>query len=192
MQTSESDKKPFEWQFQASEPCQVKALAEAKKFCSEMASGSWGKWLTLAGSSGNGKTLLAKDIREWFKAHVMGRQYIHATGSITSADYRFRTWSRCLSQIYAGEYGVVSDLSDEYLAIIDDIGAEHDPRKLGVSKLLDILNRRQRRFTVLTTNLLPQDIATELDTRIASRLIRNGSVVVTMDAVDWNLRKVKQ
>lgn len=93
-----------------------------------------------------------------------------------------------MTQIYNGEFGSVEALVDEWLVVLDDIGAEHDPRKLGVSKLLDVLNGRSRKWTILTSNLTMQEIAETLDTRIASRLIRGESKVVEMTCPDFNLR----
>lgn len=145
-------------------------------------------WLSLVGYSGTGKTHVAKEIVGFFKKHLLGSQYMPQPNVVSCRDYRFRTWSKCMTQIYNGEFGSVEALVDEWLVVLDDIGAEHDPRKLGVSKLLDVLNGRSRKWTILTSNLTMQEIAETLDTRIASRLIRGESKVVEMTCPDFNLR----
>lgn len=145
-------------------------------------------WLTLVGSSGVGKTHLANKIREWFRLNLLGRQFVPKENVVRCHDYRFRTWQKAMGQIYDGNYGIVEALSEESLAIIDDIGAEHDPRKFGVSKLLEILNARRDKWTVMTSNLTLEQIHEHLDARLASRLIRDGSKVIEINCPDFNLR----
>ena len=155
--------------------------------CSDMLNDGKPYWLSFVGSSGAGKTHLARKITEWFKVNLLGTSFIPKPSHISRRDYRFRTWQKALGQIYDQNYGVVEALSEEWLAVIDDIGAEHDPRKFGVSKLLEILDRRRDKWTVLTSNLLVPEIAEHLDTRLASRLIRDGSKVVQITCRDFNL-----
>ena len=49
------------------------------------------------------------------------------------------------------------------------------------ASLYDLLNSRLGRWTVITSNVNLQGIAEDIDGRIASRMIRGGSVVVEVD-----------
>lgn len=89
-------------------------------------------------------------------------------------------------KLYGGEYDGFEEIAGEYLLAIDDFAATHDPSKFGVSKLMELMNKRERKWTVFTSNLNMQQIA-EMDTRIASRLIRHGSKVIEMHCGDFNL-----
>lgn len=144
-------------------------------------------WLTITGTSGSGKTHLAKKICHWFRRNLQHEPYVPRTGEVWHMDYAFKIWSKALVAIYEGEGGLVEMLSDEWLAVIDDVGAEHDPRKFGVSKLLEVLENRKRKWTVITSNLTLDQISSHLDTRIASRMIRDGSKVVNFTRKDFNL-----
>ncbi len=70
----------------------------------------------------------------------------------------------------------------DYFVCLDDIMAEHEKlRELSASKLFEILNARHgKRWTIVTANCSLDTISATLDPRIASRLIRDGNVVVTL------------
>jgi hypothetical protein len=89
--------------------------------------------------------------------------------------------------------------------ILDKIGGEVDldfmetetkseatvPRHgMSASKLYDVLESRLGKWTVLTANVSLSQIGELLDPRIASRMIRNNSVVVDVNLPDWNLRDI--
>lgn len=125
-------------------------------------------WLTLLGSSGAGKTMLARNI--------------HAI-----CGGRFYSWLKIARMLREGEYRWFEDLFTLDLLIVDDAGAEYQTGFIA-SKLYELLSERVRRWTVLTSNLSLKAIG-DLDLRIASRMIRHNSVVVDVDVPDWNLRK---
>lgn len=87
-----------------------------------------------------------------------------------------------------GEYRVLDDLCQLSFLVVDDIGAEHGSAFIN-SKLYDLCARRETKWTVFTGNLSLSDIEQQIDARIASRMIRNGSVVVDVNVPDFNLRK---
>lgn len=174
------------WSFQTNHPDQKAALAAVQRFCGDLETQSAARWLTLTGDSGCGKTHLARKAAEYFQKCIMGFVTVNE-GKVYRADYRLRTWSKCMAKIYEGEFGSLDELADEYFVVIDDVGAEHDPRKFGVSKLLELLDRRKGKWTILTSNLHLDELGEKLDVRIASRLIRDGSTVVRMTCGDFNL-----
>jgi len=84
-----------------------------------------------------------------------------------------RTWQRSGTGRHLGfDEMVVSDL-----LTIDDIGADDDPWKGGSDKLCQLLTRREKEFTVVTTNIEPAHWPEKFDIRIADRLMRNSEVV---------------
>lgn len=78
----------------------------------------------------------------------------------------------------------MDDAFENDLVILDDIGAETDQYKSGIpnDKLCQILSRREKRFTVVTTNIAPQNWMERFDGRINDRLCRN-SVILDISGV---------
>ena len=167
------------------------ALDAAMQFCLAMGSATAEPyWLTLLGPSGTGKTMLARGISRFFAASLDSLLDENKT-TPTARYYRaggFKAWERVVADMLEGDFSGIRDLRDDWFVCLDDIGAEYARnRDISVSKLYEVLNARERKFTVITANLTLQDINTKLDARIASRLLRNGSVVVDVEASDFNL-----
>jgi DNA replication protein DnaC len=125
------------------------------------------RWLSLLGSSGAGKTMLAQEIKQ-----VCGG--------------RFVPWIKVCKMLREGEYRWFDDLCDELLLYLDDIGSEHHTDFIA-AKLYELLSIRVPKWTVITANLSLQQLS-DVDGRIASRMIRGESVVVDVDVPDFNLR----
>jgi DNA replication protein DnaC len=125
------------------------------------------RWLSLVGTCGSGKTMLAKIIKR-----VCGG--------------RFVTWVHICNMLREGEHRWFQDLCDEPLLYLDDIGGEYQTPFIA-AKLYEILSVRVPKWTVLTANLSTEQLG-EVDARIASRMIRGASVVVDVDVPDYNLR----
>lgn len=142
---------------------------EAARFITAFKRGLEPRWLSLLGTSGAGKTMLAKLIHK-----VCGGRFI--------------LWTRIATNLREGEYRWFEDfVLAEQLLIVDDIGSEYKTDFI-VAKLFEMLNRRVKRWTVLTANLSLEQIGLCFDPRIASRMIRDNSKVVDVDVPDWNLR----
>ena len=97
-------------------------------------------------------------------------------------------WPEATDGFKAGEYGCIEEAINAGLLIIDDVGAEHDPSRNGTDKLCQVLSRREKRFTLLTTNIKPEAWAERFDVRIADRLLRN-SVVLNLACESYALRE---
>lgn len=75
----------------------------------------------------------------------------------------------------------IDDVENSSLLVVDDIGAEYVPTdKDGVptsgfsnEKLYLLLERREWRWTILTTNVTPQQWEDRFERRISSRFLRN-------------------
>lgn len=160
--------------FQADHSEQRKALACALKFCADMENRRF-RWLSLLGPSGRGKTHLARCVEAWRKSRG-------------GAGYFYR-WLDLLQRFREDREQIGNFMrrcDDSRLLIIDDIGAGYET-EFAAATIAEIAERRQGRATMLTSNLTMQQIA-ELDSRIASRMIRGGSVVFTFrELKDFNL-----
>jgi len=91
-----------------------------------------------------------------------------------------------LDRFKGGEWSLIEDLINATVLIIDDLGAEYDPSGMGVEKLCQILSRREFRWTLITTNIAPNDWPLKLDGRVASRLVRNSTLVDLSDVPDFS------
>lgn len=83
----------------------------------------------------------------------------------------------------------MDDLIDVDFLGIDDMGAEYDPSGFIKSGLDRLLNSRRGKWTVITSNLTKKEIGEKLDTRILSRLFREGGVVVESNLTDYEIRR---
>lgn len=72
-----------------------------------------------------------------------------------------------------GAFGVMADLFDVDVLFLDDIGADYDPSKMATDKLCQILSRRERKHTFLTTNIKRREWAQLFDARLSDRFMRN-------------------
>lgn len=172
------------------EPSLDEALRESIAFCLAMASADEpARWLVLLGPSGTGKTMLARRCSRFFNRHLDGYRDEQYPRDITYRKGGLKNWSTVMNDVLSGDYTGIRDLSDDWFVCLDDIGAEYERnRELSVSKLYQILNARDGRFTVVTANLTLEEVNKKLDARLASRMLRHGNVVVDVTAPDFNLR----
>ena len=152
----------------AHEECS-KAGEIVSKWVADIKSGQEPWNLCLLGPSGVGKTHLARA----------------ACRSVSGA---FRQWFRILGAIRDGHPGIPAQMEKERVLCIDDLGAGYDT---DFSKALaaEMAERRVRKFTLWTSNLTPEALAREFDTRLVSRLIRGKNQVFSFkDCGDYSLR----
>lgn len=163
------------------DPQLEKMVTEAKLFEIEASAGrSKPRWLSFCGPSGTGKTHLAGEV---FSSLRLG---FHAHPSLLSGALQF-IWPRLLQRLRNGDYWLMDDIRDCHLLFLDDFGTER-PTEFALEKLYEIIESRNRKWAILTANLSVEQIGDRMDNRIASRLIRGGSVVVDVMAQDFNLR----
>lgn len=134
-------------------------------------------WLTFCGRSGCGKTHLAKAIVEVARREL----------GFDKSNAQVWTASRYAEKLRNGDYGVQDWLKSLPLLVLDDLGAEQ-MSEMFRAKLYDLLNARENKWTVITTNLSMTDIASSIDPRISSRLNRGFNVICRVaDARDYFL-----
>jgi len=157
-------------------------------------------WLSLLGTSGAGKTMLAKIIWRKFRdtldreidwpstKRTQGPNCPH--GRIIRYHGGYINWGDAINnRMLKGEYDFLEDMREYSFFAIDDIASEYERhRELSASKLYNVLEARLRKWTVITANLSLDQIGNNLDARIASRMLRNESVVVDVNVPDYNLR----
>jgi len=149
-------------------------------------------WLTLLGPPATGKTMLAKLCRRYFSQHLdcFTDERFDPAKERRIRRCIYMPWVEAVRMMLEGNYRFLTDMREAWLVIIDDIGTEYQKnRELSTSKLFEVLNAREGLWTIITANLTVQQIAEQMDARIASRLLRGGSVVIDVDAIDYNLRQ---
>ena len=143
------------------------------------------RWVSLMGASGCGKSHLA----------AAAVRVLHNLGF---GDTRVQMWTwRNAMRRMMDDSGVMYWLADLHVLILDDIGtgftASSKAAALTSSLLYDLLEARLGKWTIITSNLSPGDIAETLDVRIASRLYRGQNVIVDMSrADDFSLLRFRQ
>jgi DNA replication protein DnaC len=161
-------------------------LARVESFCRGMAKApGQGAKLVLVGQSGAGKTMAARAVYSWLGAVAHGIPYID-NGAIRTPNRFWIYWPTFLDRLKAGSWWEVKAACDATLLILDDIGSDHDPSRMGVDKLCTILEVRARKWTIVTTNLLPSQWEERFDRRVASRLNRNSRVVDLSQVPDYS------
>lgn len=133
--------------------------------------------LSLLGNSGCGKTHLAKLCR----AHLLDK----------GVSAQMWSWARVLAAHREDQGDFLRQIDKVRVLILDDVGAEflgtQRATEFSLAKLCEMLDAREGRWTLVTSNMLLKDVAS-LDERCASRLLRNGGRLVTLDeAKDWAL-----
>lgn len=175
-----------------SEPSLKEAKTAAMRFCAAMGDRYQpAHWLTLLGPPATGKTMLARLCCRFFSQYLDCFRDERANPEL-EVRYRrggFKAWGNVMRDMIEGDYSGLRDLRDDWFVCLDDIGAEYSrQRELSASKLYEVLNAREGLFTIITANLTLQQINEQMDARIASRLLRHGSLVVDVTARDFNLR----
>ncbi len=172
------------------DPSLVKALKASMNFCLAMASSDIpAYWLTLLGPSGVGKTMLARKCAQFFRLIENCRDERCQPTEDYNRHGGFKRWSSVVNDMLSGDYSGIRHLKEDWFLALDDIGTEYERNKeLCISKLYDIFSERAGVFTVITCNLSLQEINSRMDARIASRLLRDGNIVIDVTARDFNLR----
>lgn len=177
---------------------------EAASFADDMLNGREPRWISFLGTSGAGKTMLAKIIWHLFRDRLRREVDWPATkrtqnescphGKILIYRGGFINWGNAINnRMLQGDYDFLEDMREWQFFAIDDIASEYERhRELSASKLYNVLEARLKKWTVITANLSLEQIGSRLDARIASRMLRDNGVVIDIDVPDYNLRPVSE
>lgn len=175
---------------------QLSAMVSASEnFCRLMHANAAPRWLSLLGTSGAGKTMLAERIirwaRKWRADDLDPRNLEGETFRIKVSSFK---WSRCIERMLEGDFDWTQRAKSDFIVLLDDIGTESDSPKvkaMAISKLYAILEARRGLWTIVTANLSVEEIGTKMDPRISSRLFRDESEVIDVDVEDYNILQFK-
>jgi chromosomal replication initiation ATPase DnaA len=145
--------------------------------------------LILIGESNCAKTHCAKAVFH-FAMNMAQSSFSTRKDSLHVPDYGMFRWPEVVDGFKGGDYSVTEDLFNLDLAILDDVGAEHDPSKMATNKLCQIMSRREKKHTLITTNIKTEDWANAFDLRVADRFLRNSVIVDLTGLESYALRKV--
>ena len=140
------------------------------------------RWLSLVGESGTGKTMLA--LAALAEARCTPGIMHHKSLRCPIIN---TYWPTLLNQLRDGQYYRVTDLIGANVVLIDELTIDHDPSGFAADKLCHILSGRVGKWTLITSNLTIERIE-QLDRRIASRMVRGGSVVINCNTQDYAMR----
>jgi DNA replication protein DnaC len=152
-----------------------------------------GRPLLIHGWTGCGKTHASRSIHAWFNAVRMSIGPVETRNEEGELDAMipdscFVNWPEIVDGFKKDQWEIIERLKSDYLVILDDIGAEHDPSGIGQEKLCQILSRREFKHTIITTNVQPDNFDARWQQRIGSRLFRNTIEVDLRDVPDYGKR----
>ncbi len=130
--------------------------------------------LVAMGNPGCGKTHCARKVYQWARQTAFTAWEGGHWSQVPDA--LFLHWPTVCDDFKNGHFTAFDDWCRVTLLILDDAGAEHDPSKMAAAKLCQLLTRRARLWTFLTTNLQPDTWETGFDARIADRLLRHSQL----------------
>jgi DNA replication protein DnaC len=146
-------------------------------------------WLSLLGSSGAGKTYLARKVWSWFQKSSFNKTTVDEETRQFTYGGQFCFWPGFVGELLGNTgYGRLDDLASERFVVLDEIGADRDPSGHARDCLARLLSQRVGKWTLITSNKSLGDIQRDIDTRISSRMVRDGSVVVDVEVRDFALR----
>ena len=142
--------------------------------------------MVIFGNNGSGKSHSAKAIQTWANRNAINLPLVTDDGvGARLATSAFYNWPNVVERLKGGEWELIESLIPVNLLVIDDLGAEHDPSKMGIEKLYLLMERRETKWTVITTNVPPTEWANRFEKRIASRFLRNFSIVPLDETPDY-------
>lgn len=149
-------------------------------------------WVSLVGSSGAGKTYLAKRILKWHRdCRLFNDGTSQGKGLVEVVYAREWCWWPGLSRLLKSNdgYGQLRDMESASFSVIDEIGSDLDKSGHVTDCLSNGLASRVGMWTIITSNKTLDQIDSDIDRRVASRMVRDGSEVVDVNVEDYNLWK---
>lgn len=141
------------------------------------------RWITLLGTCGIGKTHLAQRLFTYANSRI-DKPKTPPLSYIPHVVY----WPDFVQQLRSGErFFKRDDMKRWPILCLDDIGAERDTTGFAQEELNTLVGGRMGRWLILTSNLTLERLS-QIDARIASRIIRGNNIWCDCKAQDYALR----
>lgn len=166
----------------------------AAQLISDIYTHQYPRWLTILGKSGTGKTHTAIQIWKWVCGRPaefdVGRQVYERWWSPMHTAYqpRFVKWPKMVEKLRADDHAEYRDMFQWPFLVLDDLGAERDQTGYAAEKLEMLIDSRNGKWTVLTSNL-SLDHWLKREVRVGDRMLRGGNVVVEVNIPSYSVKK---
>lgn len=144
------------------------------------------RWLSLLGTTGTGKTHLAKIVMRQF---IDQNRFDAPFDSGYNVKYGNRgtwiNWRTFCASIRSGAYDLIEDVCKDWFVILDDVGSERDSTGFIAEAIDRIFNQRQNKWTMITSNLTLQDFANKVDVRVSDRMLRGNNEIIEIDCLSY-------
>lgn len=174
----------------ANHPQLIELEKKVHRYCADYAKrpgGTCGRRLLIYGENGTGKSHAAKAIAAWAQRVAINLPLVHGEVGMRLAECQYFKWPVVVKNLYAGNWYVLEEMTRASMLILDDVGAEHENQsKIGVQNLYMILERMEKSWMVITTNIGPADWEAKFERRISSRFMRNTDLVPLDQVPDYN------
>ena len=160
----------------------AKLLAFITKYINEFGKSSYNN-LLLVGATGSGKTFISEVIAN----ELINKNYLVTFYTSFQISQMLLKWH---SENFDEKEVLAEQVLDADLLIIDDLGTEPIYKNVSLQYYQSIIDTRMfyRKPTIITTNLLPEQMIDLYGDRLFSRLYNNiDSVVLKLN--NWDIRK---
>ncbi len=178
----------YRWKLDEYHPSLKQIVPALKRFASDVIADETPYWLTILGPSGVGKTFALKQAYSFLRRN----EHLWEVGTQTGS--RLPQCAHIIPGEDLNDWQAPKDYGKYDLIYVEDIGAGAGTEKgagaVTTARVAELLQYRTGRWTLLCANKSMAQVAKDLDPRIASRLLRDGSVLIELpkDVPDYNLR----